>query len=408
MGLLNFWRPKEVIRYANGDIFTTLFNGRAKHTTLTQADKLKFMLTNPALARVILLNCDVFSLAEIKRIDQKPNDPLINLLNNPNYFQSRRQFLWMYRFWIMFGNAYLKPYSTKIESDYQVLYWLNPTMIDWKNQRKNLDKLVLSKSSYNQMLNTKIAYKYSDGTKQLFELKELKAFHDTANGIDNWFEGASRIDALYKILYNSDSSLDAKNINLEFARKFLVSGNYDVTKNINDLNTMQDVEKEGIRQKLRSNEPVHPIKAEVNIKRFVEDISKLKLDDAFKEDLAKVGSIYNIPEDVLEALKKGATYENKEKSIGQHINYSEMPKAMDLLEGLCSLFGLNSEDYEITFNNNSFMQVFEKDRAIVQMTKARTLESLVKNGADANEAAEYLGIDLKFKTVENEQETTVE
>lgn len=403
MGLFNFLRPNEVIRYTNGDIFTTLFNGKAKNTTLSQADKLKFMLTNPALAKVVYLNCDVFSLAKIKRIDQKQNDPLIKLLNDPNYFQSRRQFLWMYRFWLMFGNAYLKPYSSNIQSDYQLLYLLNPTMIDWKNQRKNLDKLVLSKSSYNQMLNTKITYKYSDGTKQSFELKELKAFHDTANGIDNWFEGSSRIDAIYKILYNSESALDAKSINLEFARKFLVSGNYDVSKNINDLNTMQDVEKEGIIQKLRSNEPVHPIKAEVNIKRFVEDLAKLKLDDSYDSDLMKVGSMYNIPLDVLEALKKGSTYENQEKSMSRHISYSEQPKGDDLLDGLCSLFDLNVDDYEITWNHLPFMQVFEKDRAIVQMTKSRTLETFVKNGADANEAAEYLGIDLKFNSNEKQE-----
>lgn len=361
------------------------------------------MLTNPALARIVFLNCDVFSLANIKRIDGKENDPLLDLLNNPNHFQTKKQFLWDYRFWLMFGNAYVKPFNNRIDSNYQNLYLLEPTKMIWPDTTvKKLDKMVISKSALNDLLNSNIYYKYNDGTKTPIQLKELLNFHDLTNGTGNWFKGNSRIDALWKILANSNSALDAKNINLEFSRKFLISGNYDPTANLNSLTTMQDIEKEDIRSKLRSSEPIHPLKTEVNIKRFVENLANLELDDSYNDDLSKIGGMFNIPSDVLEALKKGATYENQEKSIGRHISYSEMPKLTDLLEGLCSFFGLDINDYEADFNNNSFMQVFEKDKATVNMTNARTLETLVKNGADANEVAELLGIDLKFKTVTDE------
>ena len=214
---------------------------------------------------------------------------------------------------------------------------------------------------------------------------------------DNWFIGSSRIDPLWKILGNTESGLDAKAINLEFARKFLVGGSYDPSKNLNSLDTMQNVEKEDIKTKLRSSEPVHPIKSQVEIKRFVDDLAKLKLDESYDSDLSKIGSMYNIPSDVLEAIKKGATYENQEKSLGRHISYSEMPKAEDLLEGLCQHFDLDANDYEITFNDNSFMQVFEKDKALVNMTNARTLDALIKTGVTPEDAAEYLGLDLEFK-----------
>lgn len=402
MGLFNFNRVKEAIRYNNGSIFTTLFNGNTKFKVLTDDLKLKYMLTNPALAKVVFLNCDVFSLVEIKRVDGNKNDPLIKLLNNPNYFQSQRQFFWTYRFWLMFGSAYLKPTNKRIDSDYQQLYFLEPNKIQWTSKTtKKLDKMVISKATYNDILNSTINYRYNDGTKLSILLKDIVSLHDLTNGLGNWYEGNSRIDAIWKILYNSEAGLDAKNINLDFSKKFLVSGNYDPTKDLGSLAGMQNVEREDIKKKLRSNEPVHPIKSEVNIKRFVDDMAKLELDESYNEDLSKIGSMYNIPSDVLEALKKGATYENQEKSVGRHINYSEMPKAKDLLEGLCNFFELDINNYEITFNNNSFMQVFEKDRAIVNMTNARTFETYVKNGADPKEAAEYLGIDLKFKKVEN-------
>lgn len=402
MAWFNFRRIKEVIRYRNGDIFHTLFNGNTNYTTLTPDVKLKYMLTNPALAKVVFLNCDVFSLAKIKRKDEKENDALIELLNNPNFFQTYRQFLWTYRFWIMFGNSYLFPNSKRIDSEYQQLYWLEPTKIEWdRKTTKKLDKLILSKTNYNDILNSTFDYRYNDGTKKTFKLKDIIPYQDATNGLGNWFRGNSRIDALWKILSNSESGLDAKNINLEFSRKFLISGNYDPTKNLNSLATMQNVEKEDIKNKLRSNEPVHPIKSEVDIKRFVDDLAKLKLDESYDADLQKIGSMYNIPMDVLEALKKGSTYENQEKSMARHISYSEQPKGEDLLEGLCKLFGIDASDYEITWNHLPFMQVFEKDKAIVNMTNARTLDTLVKNGADANMVAEYLGMDLQFKAVGN-------
>ena len=113
-------------------------------------------------------------------------------------------------------------------------------------------------------------------------------------------------------------------------------------------------------------------------------------------DLAKIGSMYNIPKDVLEAISKGSTYENQEKSTARHIQYSETPKAMDLLEGLCNLFSLNVEDYKLSFADNSFMKVFEKDQAEINKINAETLQTLTNNGAKASEVAEMLGINLNF------------
>ena len=404
MGFFNFNRVKEAIRHNDGSIFTTLLNGRTNFKVLTDDMKLKYMLTNPALAKVVYLNCDVFSLAEVKRIDGKKNDPLIKLLNNPNYFQSQRQFLWTYRFWLMFGTAYLKPSNNRVDSDYQHMYWLEPSKMIWKaSTLRKLDKMITSKASYNDILNSTVHYCYNDNQKLPIQLKEIIALHDLTNGLGNWYDGNSRIDALWKILNNVEGSIDAKNINLEFSKKFLVSGNYDPTKDLSSLGTMQNVEKEDIKAKLRSNEPVHPIKAQVDIKRFVDDLAKLRLDESYNEDLSKVGNMFGIPADVLESLKEGSTYENQEKSIGRHISYSEMPKAKDLLESLCNFFKLDVNDYEITFNDNSFMQVFEKEKATVNMTNARTFETYVKNGADPKQAAEYLGIELDFKKVINEE-----
>ena len=362
------------------------------------------MLTNPALAKIVYLNCDVFSLGKIQRKDGAETDPFLTALKKPNFFQTQRQFLWSYRFWLMFGNAYLKPSTKRIDNERGQLYWLNSACIQWDADIvRKLDKMVLSKASYKEMQDLTVKYSYHDGTDLKLRLGDLISFSDLSNNTGNWYKGNSRIDALHKILYNSNSALDAKNINLEFARKFLVSGNYDPSKNLDSLATMQDVEKESIITKLRGNEAVYPIKSQVEIRRFVENLANLQLDDSYNEDLIKVGNMYDVPKEIIDVLKDGSTYENQEKAIMRHINYSEQPKANDLLEGLCEYFEVDVNLYEMTWDDCSFMQVFLKDRAIVNMTNARTLGELIRQGADRAEAAEFLGLDLDFNDERAEQ-----
>lgn len=354
------------------------------------------MLTNPALAKVINYNCDVFSTLKITRVDEK-EDSLTLLLKNPNFFQNQRQFLWMYRFWLMFGSAYIKSNSINIDASNSSLNLLEPQKFEWDSKLLDkLDKLIVSSKSKKDLLKNTVKYNFKDGSSKNIPLNELTIFHDLANGFGNPFKGSSRIDALYKVLSNTENGLDAKKINLDFTKKFLVSGNYDPTKNLDSPSGLQNIEKEGIIQKLKSNQSVFPIKAKVDIKRFVDNFSKLQLDESYNSDLAKIGSMYNIPKDVLEAISKGSTYENQEKSTARHIQYSETPKAMDLLEGLCNLFSLNVEDYKLSFADNSFMKVFEKDQAEINKINAETLQTLTNNGAKASEVAEMLGINLNF------------
>ena len=351
------------------------------------------MLTNPALAKIVFLNCDVFSLGKVQRKDGETDDFTQTLLK-PNHFQSLRQFLWSYRFWIMFGNAYLKPSTKIVDNDRSQLYWLNSSCIDWNDSSiDNLDKMMLSKYGTAELGKTKIKYNYNDGSCTSFQLKELIAFHDLSNNTGNWYKGNSRVDALKKILCNNESLLDAKNINLEFSRKFLVSGNYDPSKNIDSLGTMQDVEKEDINNKLRGSKAVLPIKATVDIKRFVDNLAKLKLDETYVNDLLIIGDMYNVPKELIGALVEGSTYENQQKALSRHISYSELPKAQDLIEGLAEHFGVDPNDYEMTWDYLPFMQEDEGMRSEVNERNVRTLRELISLGVATDEAAEFLGLE---------------
>lgn len=364
------------------------------------------MLTNPALAKVTYLNCDVFSLGKIERVDGETDD-FIRMLQNPNRFQTMRQWLWSYRFWIMYGNAYLKPNTAIVGNSRAQLYWLDSSKIDWDEASlENLDELVLSNSNQSRVERVEVRYEYQNGKSENFRLGELLPFHDLTNNTGNWYRGESRIDALKKILQNNESTLDAKNINLEFVRKFLVSGNYDPTKNLTSFATMQDVEQDDIENKLRGNKSVLPIKSQVSIERFVENLADLKLDEAYTSDLLVIADMYGIPKELISVLLEGSTYENQEKALSRHISYSEMPKAQDLLEGLCGHFGLNADDYHMTWDYLSFMNHDNYKESQVNERNARTLAQLLDAGVNAEDALELLGMDVRIEEKDDNETAT--
>lgn len=364
------------------------------------------MLTNPALAKVTYLNCDVFSLGKIERVDGETDD-FIRMLQNPNRFQTMRQWLWSYRFWIMYGNAYLKPNTAIVGNSRAQLYWLDSSKIDWDEASlENLDELVLSNATQSRVERVEVRYEYQNGKSENFRLGELLPFHDLTNNTGNWYRGESRIDALKKILQNNESTLDAKNINLEFVRKFLVSGNYDPTKNLTSFATMQDVEQDDIENKLRGNKSVLPIKSQVSIERFVENLADLKLDEAYTSDLLVIADMYGIPKELISVLLEGSTYENQEKALSRHISYSEMPKAQDLLEGLCGHFGLNADDYHMTWDYLSFMNHDNYKESQVNERNARTLAQLLDAGVNAEDALELLGMDVRIEEKDDNETAT--
>ena len=363
------------------------------------AEKLEVALSSPALCRVILAECDLFSLGEVNvkendRILQK--DPLYEILDRPNYFQTRRQFLWDYRFWNMIGVAYLLS-DSKILQNNPTLYWLNSANLEFEqNVLNKLNKLYFSANSIKSLENETVTYRYDDGNYRNFRLGDIKPFVDVTNGLGNWYGSPSRIDALYKIISNSEKTLDAKAINLHFSGKFMVSGKTD------EANTFEmpltGSEKTSIERSTYSNNPVTAVKSMVDIKRYVSDMAALKLDESYESDMLYIGAMYGIPKELLDALRKGSTYENQEKALVRHISRTVQPKADDLAAGLETFFGYdtNNKELTITYNHLPEMQHALNEEKKVKQIDANTLKLLIDSGVDREDAARYLGMDIKF------------
>lgn len=368
----------EAERYKSGEWFYQLFSSDNIAVKLkTEKERLDAVLNNPAALKVFKLQCDMFSLAEVTVVNSsgklKENDPLHKHLKRPNLYQTQRQFLWDYMFWTMLGTSYLYT-SSKVLNDNTSQYFLDPTRFVWTEELLNkMDKNIISKQSYNDNLKLTIDYYNLDGTWSKYQLKDIMPFFDLSNGVGNWFRGNSAIDALYKVIANSEKGLDAKGINLDFSAKYFASG----THKEEDIygSPMGDIEKDSIEKSFNKNKPVHATKSNVTLQRFVDDIAALKLDEGYFSDYFIIGGMYGIPRDVLEANLTGSTYENQEKARASYVDYCLRPKGEDLMNGLEKIFGYDERniDLHISWNHLGFMQVVERDRASLKMSQLTNL-----------------------------------
>lgn len=358
-------QPLSVERDSSGNWFYRIFSSDTKKGKINDKTKLELVLSSPAALKVFALNCDLFSLGKINSYENDKLDQvnfIYSLKQTPNEFQTWKQFFWDYMFWRMTGTAIMYSSSNVLNEKTQI-YWLKPYCLDIpKSVSDKLSKNYNSAETLKSLSKEKLKYTFDDGTTAYYQLSELSFFFDLSNGLQgNWITGNSRLDALYQIICNSQKAIDSKGVNLDFSKKFVITGNYDPTKNLSDFSTMGNVEKEDIEQKVLSGKPVHSVKMPIDLKRFVDDIAKLKLDESFYNDYFMIGSMYGIPRDVLEANLRGSTYENQEKATGRHIEYSIKPAADDFTDRLEKKFGF--EDIRLEYTHLSFNQIFEQQKA---------------------------------------------
>lgn len=354
-------------------------------------EKLNAVLSSPAVLKVIALQCDLFSLGEIYVYDDQGNeiedDPFLSFIRHPNRLQSKSQFLWDFMFWTMLGTDYCQVTSRVIDPA-TVMYMMDPAKIEWPlSLERKRDHFIFSDQAYNDLMATVIKYRYQDGTYFEFPLNRLIISADLTNGVGNFFKSPSRIDALYKIISNSDAALDSKNINVRYNGKFLIGSN--TTQQSPGLS---EDEKKDIIEKMETREKnVFPTRTMVNLKRFVESVSGTGLDETYLADYFLIGTMFNIPRDVLEA-GLSATYENQEKSRMAHVSYTLQPKGNEWMNQFEKFFGYDriGKNIVMSWDHLPLMHVFEKEKADKDKVKIETFTSMVQAGIPVDQANQFL------------------
>lgn len=354
-------------------------------------EKIRVILQNPAALKVWRLMCDMFSLGRFEVVKttgdgekEIKDDPILTLLKNPNPLQSQRQLLWDYMFYRMMGTSYTYIDSRFVESS--SLYVLMNSQIDFpQSMRTEMDKMIFSTKKAKEIQTQTITYRYQDGTPFSFPLNKLIINTDLTNGTGNYYKGNSVIDALYKVISNSDVSLDSQNINLRLAGKVMVAGQSD-PDNVLKVG-MAEGEKQSIEKKVLGRKHVHAVKTMIDVKRFVENYGNLKLNDAYLDMYNIIGGMFNIPKDVLEAFNS-STFNNQELARASLVSYCLQPAADDFALSLTNHFayGDRKRELRLCYDHLPFVQVFEKDKAEVNDKKAQTYLDLINNGVSIDEA----------------------
>jgi len=369
------------------DIF--MLDPNADFTNFTN-DKLKVLavFSNPAVLKVFKLQCDMFSMGEVYVYrNGKPvaTDPFITLINNPNPFQQKSQFLWDYMFWKMIGNAYCYVDSDSAMSDTNKLYMLDSSkMIFPADMNQYKDRIVLSKATELAINDIPIAYNYSNGTFDSFKWGRITHIPDLSNGNGNWFRGNSTIDALYQIIANSKASAKSKNITVRYAGKYMVAGQQD-PNNVQQL-PLSSEEQQSIESKMNGIKNVHAVKSMIDIKRFVESSAVIgDLDKSYWDDYFKVGSLFGIPRDVLEASLSGSTYENQEIARGAHVDYTLQPAGDQFMNALTKRFGYTTKSIVISWDHLPFTNAGAKLKAQADLFVSQALINFMKAGVKVEE-----------------------
>lgn len=169
---------------------------------------------------------------------------------------------------------------------------------------------------------------------------------------------------------------------------------------------MGEDEKRSIEQKVNGKKNVHAVKSMIDIKRFVENIASLKLDDIGLAQYFLIGSAYGIPKDVLEAFNSG-TYENQEKARGAFVSYCLQPKGNLFFGAHANFFGYDKDGKSIVIDweHLPFMQVFAKERAETKKTNSETLLNLMKAGVNLEEINKELDTNFTVLDYESVQRT---
>ena len=172
-------------------------------------------------------------------------------------------------------------------------------------------------------------------------------------------------------------AIKSKAVNLEFSGKFFVNGQHDGKT---DTRPMSDDEQKSISDKLLSKLKIFATKSKVDINQLVKNLKDLKLDESYIADLTIIGNMYGLSKDVLDIIAKGSTYENKEKSTGNFVDYTLMPKVVQHTDLYEILF--DKQDLRGSFKHLPFNAVFEADKINNKKIEVETLKTAKELGLD--------------------------
>jgi hypothetical protein len=359
---------------------------------------LELSLNNPVLMTIVALRSRLYSQMDIKHVNSKgvviENSPYVNLLNTPNFFQSKEDFFFQ-QMWFLStaGTDFIYQKKAFTNDLPKALYNLVPSEIDF-NEAHKLSKFIVTEKDKKAFGERKIKYTLDSTTYEL-SLAELIPLYDLSNGLTNnaFFQSQSRVKGIAKILNNIDQNIKSKNVNLQFSQKYL-------SKNESTGNEaqIQATDRTDIERKLDSKNLI-VTNANIDVKHLVSDMKRLYLDEQFADDANKCLLAFEMNKNVLNYFAKDSTFDNQSQGIISYIQNSIQTTAKNTMNSLSQQWGLfeRGEKLIASYDHLASMQpvVNDKIKSFGEMQDA--LKVALENGTLTTAEAKKMSDEFKLK-----------
>lgn len=378
-------------RNKNGDNF---YDVTATREWTSETSNLEIAQNHPILTPALLFVSKVFSQAQFHLdspdgLDHTENHKILSLLNKPNQYQTKEDFLEALMFMKIAQGVCIVGMNKIIGYDeYKSMFILNKDLITFPDGFED------KKFSRNNpsIMNTSVIYD-ADGENVTYKIKDLLFFYDLPNSLDkNPFEAKSRIDGLRQTLINTKDSLIAKNIILKSNGKELISGKKEgFPLSPDEKNEIERIFNNGAGLSFSRKRGI-VTKADVTWKSLHIALRDLGLDESVKVDGNIIYTALHIPKDILSLEAKKTTYNNFKESMVSYIQN----ETQSTLNSVMSVFNKCIDDPCVIrgdYLHLPIMQYILLEKYDVVIKQAAALRALLLVGIKKELALKMSGFD---------------
>jgi phage portal protein BeeE len=349
--------------------------------------------------------------------ENKSNDPLIALLNSPNGFQSKEDFLKEFTFnYISSGYDFIATVGsvgfehdvTRVDS----IYNLNPLYIDYNSV--NFKTKLLTRGDIKDSNLLKFRYNVQQGSSgqassyEDFDYKDVMGFFDVANGLTKDFllSSPSRLDPVLQAAVNVIKAFEAQNIVIKsngremFFNQAMANTLPGVAKNFDQ----KDIDK---IQRANANYGMEHgknramfLNKETGHKSLHIDAKEIGIQEVLNTSAAAIATALNVPKDLIPVFDN-TTYTNKKESEIELIQGTVEPILSDLCRTISTFFKYDGKPLRYSVDHLAPMQHIE----LIKTDKVLKLSTAYKNFIGAGmptEETRALFEDLGINMMENE------
>lgn len=395
---MSSWNPFRSEKAANPGQFEPIFMQVGSGVSylpgeLGNLDRIRAYTEVPEVNAILNLRAKCSSNMRIIAVDDKGNevnvqDDLIDLLQKPNYFQSKEElFAQTSIFKDVLGNEYLylqKPFGVKKFTGMFTLPSQN-VKIESVNSEHNNTPFYL-RSSFPEYL----VYTYTDFNGSRYVVPKESLLHLNDNSVKNATEtdlylGVSRLDALKGPIANIRAAYEARNVLIENRGAIGILSNAS-KDGIGGVAPMNKQEREKVQAAFqgygitKGKSPVIITNLALSWAQMAVDIDKLKLFDECLEDTIKICDSFGVPVEML-SMVRNTTFNNKASAQIQFYRDTIIPDANIRVAGINTKFKISDRGYTLiaSFNHLPIFETEKKERA---QTLTLTINALSKAFAD--------------------------